>query len=153
MKSLAIGEEVAILESIDKSENYLKANYKNHCAYDDNCASHCISHGLSHPNDKELQSKCNMAHDRYCPECLNLIQCISTLKLKAVQLPKSHANEVSQWEINNASTKVTEWQKHVLRGVQQSKARSSAFSLLGPTTALWIRDYAQKVLPSKVISH
>lgn len=65
-------------------------------------------------------------------------------------LPQSHEREVAMWEADNAEQKIMEWQRHILRGVQQSKARSKAFSEMAPTTALLIRDYAQKVLPSKV---
>lgn len=65
-------------------------------------------------------------------------------------MPDNPKNQVIQWEVENSSLKILEWQKHIMRGEQQSKARSSAFKELSSTQALWVRDFAQKVLPSKV---
>lgn len=65
-------------------------------------------------------------------------------------MPPSHEKEVAEWEVVNATFKIMEWQKHILRGVQQSKARATAFSELDESKALWLRDYAQKVIPTKV---
>lgn len=57
------------------------------------------------------------------------------------------------WEVQNAKQKIFEWKKHIMRGVQQSKARAELFRESGPSTALWIRDFAPKVNPSKVYMH
>lgn len=151
MKLLRNDEEnKSLLESISKSESYLKARYQKHCTDDDSCISHCINHALSHPKDKELMSSCSKVHDRYCVECQNLNNCVEQLKTKINHLPPSHQKEVAEWEVSNASFKIMAWQKHILRGVQQSKARSHALNELGPATALWLRDYSQKFNPSKV---
>lgn len=129
MKMLGNNEETKkLLESIKKSESYLKARFKKHCNYNDYCMSHCINHGLSHPKDKELFSFCDKNHDRFCLECLNLVTCLASIRLKINQLPISHEKEVAEWEVENATF------KHILRDAQQSKARSAAFSELGPTT-------------------
>lgn len=144
-------ETKELLESIKKSESYLKARFRKHCNYNDSCMSHCINHGLSHPKDKELFSSCDKNHDRFCLECLNLVTCLASIRLKINQLPISHEKEVAEWEVENATFKIFAWQKHILRGAQQSKARSTAFTELGPTKAIWIRDYAEKVIPTKVI--
>lgn len=117
---------------------------------DDPCISHCISHSLSHPSDRDLFAKCKKIHDQRCEECSNVVSCISSLKNKFAQLPLSHEREVAEWEIANSERKIMDWQKHIMRGVQQSKARSKAFQTLGLTLALWLRDYAQKFLPTKV---
>lgn len=107
-----------------------------HCANDDRCNSHCIDHALSHPKDKQLFAKCETIHDRVCAECLNVVNCIASLKFKLNELPKSHEKSVADWEVSNAEVKIIEWQKHILRGVQQSKARENAFKVLGPLMAI-----------------
>lgn len=144
-------EPKELLKCINRSEHYLKARYKTHCNNDDSCICHCINHGLSHPKDEDLLSECNECHDRICEECLNIVETIASLQLKLAQLPSSHEREVAEWEVSSADQKIMQWQKHILRGVQQSKARSKSMKELGPTNAFWIRDYAQKVLPAKVI--
>lgn len=135
---------------IDSSEGYLKARFKTHCSYDDSCSSHCIKHALSHPTDKDLFSKCDKIHNSICAECLRLIDCIDVLKRKVIQLPSSHRREVALYEIDNAQKKIINWQKHIMRGVQQAKARVNVLQNLDAITALWIRDFAQKYLPTKV---
>lgn len=140
------------LERFVESENYLKARYKLHCNSNDSCISHCIEHFLSHPKDKKLSLACDKLHDRRCVDCQNIITSIDSLKSMINTLPQSHEKDVALWEIKNAEVKIMDWQKHILRGVQQSKARVDAFKLLGPTNAIWIRDYAQKINPSKVPS-
>lgn len=37
-----------------------------------------------------------------------------------------------------------------MRGVQQAKTRANVLKNLDAITALWIRDFAQKYLPTKV---
>ncbi len=139
-----------LLEEIDSAELYLKARFRMHCTNDDSCISHCIDHALSHPTDIELTSECNNIHDRYCKECCAITESIDLLKVMLAKLSSSHERDVAFWDVANCKQKIFEWKKHILRGVQQSKARSEKFRELEPSSALWIRDYAQKVNPSKV---
>lgn len=139
-----------LLKWINSSEGYLKARFKSHCNFDDSCSSHCIKHALSHPTDKDLSVECEHSHSLNCGECIRLSECIKFLQLKISKLPESHPKEFASYQIANARTKIMDWQKHIMRGVQQSKARSDALSNLDSTTALWIRDFAQKYLPTKV---
>lgn len=145
-------EKKELLKCINESERYLKARYKMHCNNDDSCISHCIDHALSHPTDNDFLSECSKTHDQNCAECVKVVESIALLRLKLNQLPSSHEREVAEWEVANAEQKIMQWQKHILRGVQQSKARAKSFKELGPTHALWVRDYAQKVLPTKVVN-
>lgn len=64
--------------------------------------------------------------------------------------PSSHRKEVAQHEIANAERKVMDWQKHIIRGVQQAKARENVLQFHDLISVLWIRDFAQKFLPTKV---
>lgn len=153
LKMLYQNEETTkLLKCIIQSGNYLKARYKMHCKVNDSCISHCVNHALSHPQDKELLSTCDRPHDRICLECQNIINSIASLKSMINRLPQSHEKDVAVWEVRDAEVKIIEWQKHIMRGVHQSKARAEAFKELGPTNAVWIRDYAEKVLPAKVFS-
>jgi hypothetical protein len=143
-------ETKQLMKKINQSENYLKGRFKTHCERNSAYITHCIDFALSNPNDKELQSKCENEHSSICDECLNLVHSIDFLKLKLNHLQDGHEKEVAQFEVSNAEAKILEWQRHIVRGVQQSKSRSNAFSSIGPTNALWIRDFAQKYNPNKV---
>lgn len=141
-----------LLKEIDRSECYLKTRYKMHCKNDDSCISHCIDHALSHPSEKEFISECKNVHNQYSKDCNAITTCIDLLQLLLTKLPSSHRREIALWEVRNTKEKIFECKKHILRGVQQSKARVESFRELLPSTALWIRDFAQKVNPSKVYS-
>lgn len=88
-------ETKKLLKRINGSENYLKARFRTHCMNDDSCSSHCINHALSHPNDKQLFSKCDKTHDSICSECLTIIESIALLKLKLTHLPDDHKKDVA----------------------------------------------------------
>jgi hypothetical protein len=139
-----------LLKNIHRAEIYLKVRFKTHCTNDDPCSSHCISHALSHPKDSELSSKCENVHNLICEECLNVVHCIASLKLQLSHIPKCRERDIAEYAVSNAESKILEWQRHIVRGTQQSKARSDAIVDLKPTKALWIRDFAQKYNPSKV---
>lgn len=66
-------------------------------------------------------------------------------------LPDTHAKAVLIEDTKTAKAKILEWQRHILRAVKQDKARDAAFKDLTSTEALWIRDFAQKINPSKVL--
>lgn len=89
-KLLSSKRKSELLNSIGQAEQYLKVRYKTHCANDDNCFCHCINHGLPHTKDRDFQSDCDVIHDRVCPQCLNLTECMDTIKRELCQLPTSH---------------------------------------------------------------
>lgn len=139
-----------LLTCINSSERYLKARYRTHCKIDDPCISHCITHALSHPSDNDLASNCDEYHCSVCGECRSLIDSLTILKLRITNLPRSHQKDVACYEVKNAEQKFFDWQRHIMRGVQQGKARLNVMKNLDSTTTLWIRDFAQKYLPTKV---
>lgn len=153
LKLFGSGSDVKeLLHCLNSSEKYLKARFSTHCKCNDSCSSHCINHALSHPTDNDLYSTCEKSHDVTCGECLALRDCFTKFRSMISQLPAGHEKEVAEYDIINSESVIMDWQKHIMRGVQQSKARSDAFSNLDQTSAIWLRDYAQKVLPSKVAS-
>ena len=53
------------------------------------------------------------------------------------------------YDINIAITNIQEYINHVMRNSQQKKAKAAAFQKLDQTSALWLKDFAQKILPIK----
>ena len=54
------------------------------------------------------------------------------------------------YDLEVAEKDIIEWMYHILRGVQQEKAKKSAMDNLKSNpnhTGFWLSDYAQKVLP------
>lgn len=145
-------EKKALCECLNAAKIYLKVKFKLHCEKDESCPSHCLQHALSNPSDNKLSAVCSLEHTDICSECFNLIKTMQDIQKAIVKLPDSREKELAMHDIQIAEAKITEWKRHIVRGVQQSKARACAFSDIRPDEAVWIRDFAQKVNPSKVHS-
>lgn len=47
--------------------------------------------------------------------------------------------------------KIQKWQIHIMRSYQQDKARITCINKASNSTAVWIKDFAQKIFPEKSI--
>ena len=63
------------------------------------------------------------------------------------QLPQSEKKEDILYDIMQATQYILTWMKHIIRGVQQEKAKTFAMEDIDMNTGLWISDWAQKNLP------
>ena len=51
------------------------------------------------------------------------------------------------YDVKIAKENIFKWQHHIIRHVQQNKAKVKDMDFTNKCTGLWIRDYCQKVLP------
>ena len=65
------------------------------------------------------------------------------------EMAEKRGDEDKIYDEKNSMEDIISYIKHQFRDSQQSKAKSSAFEQLDANTALWLKDYAQKVLPDK----
>lgn len=150
LELLSSTEQRVLSECLKKAKDYMKARYKLHCESDSDCPSHCASHALSHPIDQQLKSECTKKHSHVCQECYNVKETIKNIETAVNQLPDSRNKVLALHDIHTAETKIMDWKRHIIRGMQQGKARDAGLKNLKENEAMWIRDYAQKVNPSKV---
>lgn len=121
--------------------------YERHCVWDTECLSHCIKNALSSDVDIDLREVCNNEHLIICKDCFNLLESINLLKNEVEKVFDPYERESLLYEVENSFSKIHTWQQHIIRGAQQNKAKSDALKDLHNSQALWIRDWAQKVLP------
>lgn len=88
-----LDNDTALLEKIKRVERYLKSQYKLNCFLDNECASHCISHGLSHPTDKNFQEKCTKTHDKVCKSCVECTSLFDDMRKKVLQVNEDYRNK------------------------------------------------------------
>lgn len=138
-------ERKNIINRLNEVEKYLKlSRFQQHCSLDNECASHCIGNALTSTKN---QAKCAKSHSATCNDCLNIHESIETLKAaRSVNLSKKKKDNLF-YIIDKHFVAIKEWQQHIIRGVQQTKAKTEALQNMTATEALWIRDWAQKVLP------
>ena len=114
------------------------------------CPSHCISLALSDPKDPNLANNrhCSDGHQSTCEDCCDLYQLIDEVTNAANGLAN---NSDIFYDVKIAKENIFKWQQHIIRHVQQNKAKVDAMDLINKCTGLWIRDYCQKVLPMQFI--
>ncbi|CAH0546967.1 unnamed protein product [Brassicogethes aeneus] len=136
-------------EQVDNGKNYFKTRYHFHCTIDNGCASHCISHALSHPQENKLQKLCKVPHSNICPECYDILNTVNIIENNISLLKDSHEKDTTMFKFLHAKQKIFDWQNHIIRAAQQGKARTTVMDILESRQALWIRDWAEKILPSR----
>ena len=108
------------------------------------CPTHCISLVLSDPNGSNLQRSqhCSNGHSGTCNDCSDLYNLLNEL----TDLGKDLPNNVI-YDIGIAKENILKWQQHIIRHVQQNKAKVDVLDLVNERTCLWIQVFCQKVLP------
>ncbi|KAG8180402.1 hypothetical protein JTE90_025452 [Oedothorax gibbosus] len=64
-------------------------------------------------------------------------------------MDSSEQKDDTKYDFIMATENIFDWLKHNIRYVQQNKAKIDVLAKLNDTTCVWIRDWAQKVLPIK----
>ena len=111
-----------------------------------NSISHCPIFGLSDLTDKQLQQISIASNDKICYECENLNKSLVEIKRFA---SNNSADEDTIYDIEIAEKDIIDYKKHLMRDCQQKKAKVFAFESLDEENGFWLKDYCQKVLPSK----
>ena len=77
---------------------------------------------------------------------LSLIGALQTIEN---QIKSTVNNKEPIYDVNNAIKCIIEFMKHQVCDAEQKKAKSSVFNDLDKSSAVWLRDFTQKVLPVK----
>jgi hypothetical protein len=136
----------SLAQKIHKSKVYLKLGYSIHCDMDSHCKSHCIAFALFDKSDPDFQVNCDHDHHEKCRECEVIFSMLSEMELLATS-----KNEEILYDFSIHKNSVIEYMCHNLRGKQQNKAKNDALLYVSEHSgsALWIRDWSQKVIPQK----
>ena len=131
----------------ERSKRYYKTNFQFNCsATYPNSISHCPIFALSDLTNKQLQQISIAPNDKICYECENLNKSLVEIKRLA---SNNSADEDTIYDIEIAEKDIIDYKKHLMRDCQQKKAKVFAFESLDEETGFWLKDYCQKVLPSK----
>ena len=139
-----LGRKQTLLTRLECSKRYLKIVYPQNCMEHSDCPSHCISLALSDPKDPNLAKNrhCSDGHQSTCDNCSKLCQLID----EVTDAVNGLVNSDILYDVKIAKENIFKWQQHIIRHVQQNKAKVKAMDLINKCTGLWIRDYYQKVL-------
>jgi len=142
-------EEKNLLQLIKLSRNYLKFEYGQNVSKDDtDCATHCRSFALSHPQEKNLASSCNHSkHFMSCIKCNSLLALLRRMEDLVNDVPPSENKDEFIIDLLTAKVDILSWMFHIIRGVQQDKGKQFVMSQLDSKSGLLLSDWAMKVLP------
>ena len=135
-------EETGLLsDKLEAGKCYIKRwhIYKMHCSDQSECAMHCCTFALSNPLDTGLQQTCDHQHTMSCPDCDNIL---ATLDKILDQAEKKSDPEVL-YDVRQNIDAIVEWIRHLLRGVQQDRAKGDEMKCLDNLEyAFRLKDYA-----------
>lgn len=142
-----IFHQECLSEKIDMGKRYLKTMYKVHCKKSSLCASHCTQFSLSSPNDIDFRVICDHEHTIKCLECESLMSTLDEIFIKVKDLKDCAEKNEIVYDFNIARKHIVEYMRHIIRSVQQEKAKTIALDQTDEETAFWLQDWSQKILP------
>ena len=100
----------------------------------------------THSEDEDVKPHHDHKHQDVCEQCLSLFLTIEAVEKLAVAVDDIELRQELLYDIKLSGTYIIEWMCHVLRGVQQEKAKLYAISQLDPSCGFWLLDWDQKVI-------
>ncbi|XP_078338287.1 uncharacterized protein LOC111121882 isoform X2 [Crassostrea virginica] len=140
--------EEEIIHRLNSGKQYLKLEYKLHISEEATIPDHCCHYALS-TSEQEYSMPCSHLHDVGCPSCEDLYQVTQELKAVAdeVVYESNDQKDDIQYTLSQSLKALEDWKKHILRSVNQDKARSDICEDLKDDEVLIERDWAMKFLP------
>ena len=140
-----------ILQKLDKAKQYLKTDFKTHCLESEStCADHCIPFALSDPDDVNFQVKRTHHHTVFCESCENLKDTLGEILEKIGQhqdttFSQDHREDLL-YDCKASQSHILKWKAHILRGINQEKAKQNIIASLDDSSVLVVMDWAMKFI-------
>ena len=136
----------SLVPSLEKGKRYLKTRYQSHCLdQETRVFSHDANFALSDTKEDLLKANNFKVGEEVCVECFNLMMIIQKIK-DAIE---KQGNDDTKYDVEQAILAINEYIKHLIRDVQQHKAKTTCIDELDEKSAFWLRDFCQKILPVK----
>ena len=135
-----------LVKDLDRGKRYLKTKYPSNCTNDSKIKTHNINFALSDPKFPKLAANHVATDDEVCNDCVQLWRAINE-----VDRLSKESTDINRYDVKNAIGDIKTYMSHLIRDVQQQKAKGCVFELLkGDSGAiLWLKDYCQKIIPMK----
>lgn len=151
-KGLGSEWQKQILRELKSLKNYLKGDYKLHISESSECADHCIAFALSDPKNPEFSQPCQHSHTKICENC-NKIEELSVKFNEAINEGSQFYSEEEKDDISHdvktAFNFIRAWKSHILRSVNQDRARQDVLNKITDTEVFVTQDFAMKFIPRK----
>ena len=139
---------------LQEEKRYLSTDYRVHCTEDSSpCKDHCRKFVLSDPVEKDFKEECDHGHHLRCYMCEALKDVGNDIKQRILESSASMYSKEYQedllYDFEQARTDIFQWKAHILRSVNQDKAKQDVKRNLNARSALVVMDWAMKFLHIK----
>ena len=139
---------------LQEGKRYLKTDYRVFCTEDSSpCKDHCRKFALSDAVEKDFQEECDHGHPLRCYMCEDLKDVMNDIKQQILESSASMYSKEYQedllYDFEQARTDIFQWKAHILRLVNQDKAKQDVMRNLNDSSALVVMDWAMKFLQMK----
>ena len=138
--------------NLKNGKRNLKNEYQAHIGGEETCPDHCLYFSLSDPSQPSFSSPYIHNHDAVCDRCLNLSNILGqiTKKLSESGTLRTETQKGNiQFEVQHAVESVNAWKAHLLRTINQERAKHEVLPGLDRESAMLVLDWAMKFLPLK----
>ena len=113
---------------LQEGKRYLKTDYRVHCTEESSpCKDHCRKFALSDPVEKDFREECDHGHHLRCYTCEDLKDVMNDIKQQILESSASMYSKEYQedllYDFEQARTDIFQWKSHILRSVNQDKAK------------------------------
>jgi len=137
---------------LKETRRYLKTDYKSHIGGNEQCADHCTYYSLSDPQVEAFAKECSHAHDTSCDMCSKIDEILVGIT-KMISLPELHLSDQEQshirFDVEHATEAIYIWKAHLIRTVNQERAKQDTLNFLSDEKILVVMDWAMKYLPNR----
>lgn len=143
-----------IIRRLDKAKQYLKTDFKAHCHESESlCADHCRPFALSDSDDVDFQIKCTHQHTVICENCNDLKATFNELSQKLEQhtntsFIQDHREDLL-YDFRASQALIFKWKAHILRSVNQERAKQKVIDNLDDSSVLVVMDWAMKFIQTR----
>ena len=105
---------------------------------------------LSDPSERDFKEECDHGHHLGCYMCEDLKDVVNDIKQQILESSASMYSKEYQedllYDFEQARTDIFQWKAHILRSVNQDKAKQDVIRNLNDRSALVVMDWAMKFL-------
>lgn len=135
-----------------ETKHFYKTDYKIYIQTHSEYSDYCRTYALSDPDQPEFQAPEQHGMKKRCGQCLALIYTLNEIKanIDDFQWETPKAKEEAKFLFDNAQSNIVDWQKHIVRTVNQDLARTDMLADMDRNTVFITIDFAMKFIPMRV---
>lgn len=138
-------------KTLNKTKNFFKTEYKVLIQVDSDIPDYSLAYALSHKTNWNFQfnGRTQRQKNRRCGPCLELQHAYEAIQEKIDEITDPQQKEEYQYILDYAKDAIFEWQKHIIRTINQNHAKDDLMWNNDEDDVYIHMDWAMKYLVEK----